>query len=365
MNQLINQERASKPPLFKAVANSTKQVYQVLKCINFGANTKVHVQISKESIRFSAEHGRTMQGVADLSHNLFTSFELNLPDADDENESSIALPRFQVSLPALLETLQIFGVTELSRGGRDGTTGDSYGYSNLRNYRADAFSHQATGLGSTCTIIYGEEGARLGIIIEEANIVTTCNLSTYLPEHEDDIPFNRNDISFKIIMLSSHLLDALTELAPSGPERVTFAVTDRAPFLSVSSAATTNLGSTSVDFSRARELLETFSYASRWVQSFRFEMLKFATEAMRISQKVSLRGDSQGVLKAQFLIPLETMGAGGVQSGVGPCFLDFTFVPSVEVDYDDDNDDDDDDDDDNDDNGDEEDEEDQGVPSNG
>ena len=330
----MDQEPVSKPPLFKAVANSIKQVYQVLRCINFGTNAKVHVQISKESIRFSAEHGRTMQGVADLSHNLFTSFELNLPDANDENEACLALPRFQVSLPALLETLQIFGVTELSRGGKDGPGGDSYGYSNLRNYRADAFSHQAIGLGSTCTIIYGEEGARLGITIEEANTVTTCNLSTYLPEHEDDIPFDRNDISFKIIMLSSHLLDALTELAPCGPERVTLAVTDRAPFLTVSSAATANLGSTSIDFSHARQLLESFAFASRWVQSFRFDMVKFATEAMRISQKVSLRGDGQGVLKAQFLIPLEAMGACGAQSGVGPCFLDFTFVPSVEVDYD-------------------------------
>ncbi|KAJ2905708.1 repair protein Rad1/Rec1/Rad17 [Zalerion maritima] len=322
MSDPLGAEETQAKPLFMAVLNSTKQLYQVLKCLNFSTGgSKVHIQISQDSIRFSAEYGRTMQGVADLSHELFSSYELNLPDEDD-----LTLPRFQISLPALLETLQIFGAAEqASRAGKD-----SDGYSNVRNYRSnhrpDAFSNQAVGLGNTCTFVYLEEGSRLSIVIQESNITTTCNLATYLADHENDIPFDRQSINFKIIMLSPHLLDSLAELAPSGPSRVTIVISDRSPYLSLSSSGTSNLGSTSVDFGKARELLETFDATDRWVQSFQFDMIKYATEAMRISQKVSLRGDGQGVLNAQFLIPVE-----GAQ-GVSPCFLDFLFVPSIEVD---------------------------------
>lgn len=320
----VGDDGAEKTPLFKAVATSTKQLHQVLKCINFTRNNKVHVQIAKESIRFSAEYSRTMQGVADLSSSLFSSFELNIPK-DKEDMIEVALPRFQISLSALLEVLQIFGVSEMpNRWAKEGIEGTTH------YYRADAFNNQTVGIGgSTCTIIYEEEGARLNLFMEEANMKTKCSLATYLPENEDDIPFDRNDISFKIIMFSRYMYDALAELAPSGPDRTTFVVTDRKPYFSVSSTGTTNLGSTSVDFSKAKDLLETFTFGNRWVQSFKFQMLKYATEAMRISQKVSLRGDGQGVLKAQFLIPLE--GA----HGLGPCFLDFTFVPCIELDDDD------------------------------
>ena len=41
-------------PLFRAVASSTRQIYQLLKCISF--TTKVHVQITQEGLKFTADH---------------------------------------------------------------------------------------------------------------------------------------------------------------------------------------------------------------------------------------------------------------------------------------------------------------------
>jgi len=113
-------------------------------------------------------------------------------------------------------------------------------------------------------------------------------------------------------------------MAPTSPNRLTIAANRGEPFLRLSSNG--SLGSSSVDFSKGRDLLETFSVRERWVQNFKFDMVKSASEAMRIASKVSLRGDGQGVLSLQFMV--ETEG-GGIQ------WLHFTFVPYVAADGDD------------------------------
>lgn len=300
----------SAPPheaLFRAVASSTRQIYQLLKCISFTA--KVHVQITHDGIRFSADHSRVMQGVAFLDKTLFTSYTLNMPQEADP-------PEFQMNLAALLEALQIFGATDMAARAAKAES-ENY-HSNLRNYRPDAFSHKSLGMPGTCCIMYEEDGAPLSIILEETGVKTQCNMITYTPEAPDDIPFDREDLSFKIIMHARWLLDALSELAPMAPIRIAIAASPNAPYLSLSSGG--GLGSASVDFSSGRDLLDTFSVRERWVQSFKFDFIKSATEAMRIANKVSFRGDAQGVLSLQFMVENE----GGTVS-----FLDFRFVPYV------------------------------------
>ncbi|KAI1077348.1 DNA repair exonuclease rad1 [Whalleya microplaca] len=295
-------------PLFRAVASSTRQIHQLLKCISF--TTKVHVQITQDGIRFAADHSRVMQGVAFLDKALFTTYTLNL--ADEE----AALPQFQMNLAALLEALQIFGATDLAARA---IKSDSEPYrSNLRNYRPDAFSHQALGMPGTCCLVYEEDGSPLSVILEETGVKTQCNMMTYTPESPDDIPFDRQDLSFKIIMQARWLLDSLSELAPMSPARITITASPNAPYLSLSSGGA--LGSASVDFSSGRDLLETFAVSDRWVQSFKFDYIRSASEAMRIANKVSFRGDGQGVLSLQFMVEVE----GGAVS-----FLDFRFVPYI------------------------------------
>lgn len=48
------------PPLFRAVASSTRPLYQLLKSIGF--TNKVHVEITENGLRFAADHARVMQG---------------------------------------------------------------------------------------------------------------------------------------------------------------------------------------------------------------------------------------------------------------------------------------------------------------
>ncbi|KAI0126564.1 DNA repair exonuclease rad1, partial [Xylariales sp. AK1849] len=293
--------------LFRAIASSTRQIYQLLKCISFTA--KVHVQITQDGIRFAADLSRVMQGVAFLDKELFTKYTLNL--ASDEDG---ALPQFQINLAAFLEALQIFGATDVAAK-QAKAEAEPY-RSNLKNYRPDAFSHQTLGMPGTCCLLYEEDGSPLSIILEETDVKTRCNMVTYTPDQPDDIPFDRNDLTFKIIMQARWLLDGLSELAPMSPTRITITALPNAPYLSLSSGG--SLGSASVDFSSGRELLETFSVREKWAQSFKFDLVKSASEAMRIASKVSFRGDGQGVLSLQFMVEVE----GGAVS-----FLDFRFVP--------------------------------------
>ncbi|KAI0473810.1 DNA repair exonuclease rad1 [Xylariaceae sp. FL0804] len=295
-------------PLFRAVASSTRQMHQLLKCISF--TSKVHVQLLHDGVRISADHSRVMQGVAFLDKSLFSAYTLNSPQ-DAESQ-----PQFQMNLSALLEALQIFGATEAAARVAK-SEADSY-RSNLRNYRPDAFSHQTLGMPGTCCLLYESDGEPFKVILEESGVNTQCNIVTYTPESFDDIPFDRVDLTFKIIMQGRWLLDSLSELAPMSPSKITISALPEAPFLKLSSGGP--LGSATVDFSSGRDLLERFNVIEPWVQSFRFDLIKSASEAMRIASKVSFRGDGQGVLSLQFMVEVE---------GGNVSFLDFRFVPYI------------------------------------
>lgn len=50
----------NRAPLFSAVSSSTRQLFQLLRCISFAP--KAQVQITKDGLRFTAEESRVMQG---------------------------------------------------------------------------------------------------------------------------------------------------------------------------------------------------------------------------------------------------------------------------------------------------------------
>ena len=330
-------------PVFAAVSTSVRQLYLVLRCISFAP--KAEVRITKEGIRFCVDEARATQGITFLDKDIFTSYDLRT-DEDDE----IGLPPFEVSIFALLETLQIFGLSETNHKSSGG------GFSSSAT---NAFTTPALALAGTCRISYSEVGAPLSITIVEGPVTTTADLNTYslASNYDDDgtIPLDRASLCLKTIMLSSYLSDAVAELAGTTPDALLLNVSGRtSPFLSLEGQGG-SFGDAIVDFqsdSRSESGLartkkqpfvtETFSVTpapdthGRIRTRYKFDLIKKAGRALQLATKVSIRQDSQGVLSLQFMVdsihPGSSSGIQGQQTGKNPLFIDFRFLPLLDED---------------------------------
>jgi cell cycle checkpoint protein len=295
-----------------------------------GFNSKANSTLSYSALAF-------------LDKSLFTSYHYNggndatqasqsadraEDDRDDENSTT-----FQIALPAMLETLQIFANDASSTYSKGSGLNES-GYPNYR--RASTLGPGGSTAGSTnpldtrflgmtgmCKLSYAHEGAPFCLTLSEGQVTTTCSLSTFAPEDLDEIPLERDKLSTKIILRSSRLHDAIMELESTNPSRLTITASPKAPFFLISSAGP--LGSTSIEFSRDPGLLETFEVGHKTSNTYRYALIKLATRAMAMASKVSVRCDWQGVLSLQFMIEIE----GGEVS-----FVDFRFVPLIEEEWD-------------------------------
>lgn len=370
-------------PLFTGVSSNAHHLYTLLSCIGF--TSKANVQITPDGLRFSVEEGRVIQGLAFLDKSLFTSYIFNPSPApangeesrQNEDDSEVTYPHFVVSLSALLETLKIFGINDLSEpnGSRDMSLPQT-------NPASSAFSAPALLMDRSCTLQYAQHGAPLSIAITEAGVKTTCELVTYEPEDDEaDIPLQRDAIIMKIIMRSAWLHNAIAELDSSSPTILKMsACAKREPYFALSGAGgpfsestvefsvdqhneitggtgqgadqsqthkvLADDGSTRAPTTRTKmapTVTETFlvsppsAMGERIRQSYRFALIRKAARAMAVANKVSIRGDRQGVLSLQFMIELDDnvpagrpVGA-GVKAPAGPvCFVDFRFVPLLD-----------------------------------
>jgi len=380
-------------PIFTAVSSNANHFYTLLRCVGFAA--KASVQITPDGLRFSVEEGRVMQGLAFLDKGLFTTYSFNPPvgagntdhdlDSNDDASESMMYPHFIISLTAFLEALQIFGINDASNNSFAMTD------ANQQNPSAsNAFTTPALLLDRSCTLRYSHTGSPLSITISEAGVITTCDLTAFEPDDlsfgssagELDIPLQRDAITMKIIMRSSWLHNAITELDSTNPTILTLSASAKQePFFSLSGSGGP-FSESSVQFSIDKEnesgstmshithkvltedgisrsqakkarlaptVTETFlvnppsSMGSRVRQNYRFALIRKATRAMAVASKVSIRGDIQGVLSLQFMIELggDNANSGGNIGGVqlpgggfsgNVSFVDFRFVPLVDED---------------------------------
>lgn len=355
-------------PLFAGVSNNAHHLYTLLSCIGFAP--KATVQITPDGIRFSVE-GRVIQGLAFLDKSLFTSYLFKNEqgqEADDDSSDNVVYPSFVVSLSALLETLKIFGINDPSESG----SSRNVLHSN-NTAPSSAFSAPSLLMDRTCTLQYMQHGSPLSITLTEADVTTTCELTTYEPEDETDIPLQRDAIIMKIIMRSAWLHNAIAELDSTAPTILKISASAKSePYFALSGAGGPFSEST-VEFSidqqnevangqggladggssearpirtkLAPTVTETFlvsppsAMGERIKQNYRFALIRKAARAMAVANKVSIRGDRQGVLSLQFMIELDDpsgtsgrpVGAGVKASAVGTvCFVDFRFVPLLD-----------------------------------
>jgi cell cycle checkpoint protein len=254
--------------------------------------------------------------MAFLSKSLFSTYRFNPPPSSSES----SLPPFAISLPALLEALHVFGNNEKFNPWD-------------RDYN-DAFSAQVLGVSGICHIHFEAAGSPLVVVLKETGVTTTCELTTYEPLPMSDIPFSRDELELKAIMAATYLYDAIAELSSWNPERISINATKSylklsAPGHHGSAVIRFHYGAgieeTSIDPLNPpkKGVLETFLVPRPpFSQDYSFTHIAATRRALSSAIKVSLRGDSQGILSLQFMI--ENI------DGQGVSFVDFRLLPLVD-----------------------------------
>ena len=260
-------------------------------------------------------------GMVFLGRSLFTAYTFSPVASEDGGAEESEAPPFQISLSSLLETLQIFGINDVKDrwSSRDPNFRVANGFASGGGSAA-AFGNNVLGMNGICRLSYDAIGEPLRIIMEETGVTTTCELATYEPEIQEEIPLQTDAIAQKIIMRASWLHDAVDELSSTSPTRLTIVSAPTMPYFTLSSNGP--LGSATVEFSKDPQLLETFHVPSRIANTYKYSLIKSTSKAMSIATKVSIRSDEQGVLSLQFLVDVEG-------SGNGYSFVDFRFVPYI------------------------------------
>ncbi|KAF8556927.1 Rad1-domain-containing protein [Imleria badia] len=158
---------------------------------------------------------------------------------------------------------------------------------------------------------------------------TTCEITTFDPEPNIELPFDGDQTVLKIIFKSSSWLrDALSELDPSC-EKITF-ISNPAADVARSAGhgkgstggtgtskplfrikASGDFGSTEMDYPNDREVLETLECSRPVSVSYRFAHISHTIRALQSSTKTSLRIETEGLLSLQFLVPVPKAKGGG------------------------------------------------------
>ncbi|KAJ6620299.1 Rad1/Rec1/Rad17 [Mycena sp. CBHHK59/15] len=339
------------PPVLRASVHDVRHFAALLRGVNFV--NRATVTITKTGFVVVVEEARTLLGTAYVFAGVFDEYTYNseLPPApqnsqnsDTEEEDNAA---FEIELNTLLECLNIFGTagpsTSSMTGGKTGRykrwkkTGedsdqdddeDSRGRGGRGRHSKENDTSSAKGIdqyfssnkekGTGMRMTYAGSGYPLTLLIAEdaAGPTTKCEIITYEAEPHLQLPFDPDQMVLKIILKSSWLRDALSELDPSC-DKLTFignppptAATGKrpqlragneTPMLRIQAAGT--FGSTEMDYPNDREVLETFECTRPVSFSYRFGHISRTLRALQSSSKTSLRIDDEGLMSLQFIMP--------------------------------------------------------------
>ncbi|TFY79898.1 hypothetical protein EWM64_g4118 [Hericium alpestre] len=253
----------------------------------------------------------------------------------------------EVPLGTLIECLNIFGTAGAGASGAkhkkwrkagddDGDAHDDEGHGGrIENFFGPAGGEKRTGM----RLSYAGEGHPLTLLVLEdaAGPTATCEITTYDAEPHLELPFDAEQTALKIILKSSWLRDALSELDPSS-DKLTFignpptahgtnttaartaARATAKPMLRIQAVG--SFGSTEMDYPNDREVLETFECTRTVSFSYRYSNITRAIRALQHSTKTSLRIDEEGLLSLQFLMPSPKP-----RGGTSDAFIEFRCLP--------------------------------------
>ncbi|KAI0345214.1 Rad1-domain-containing protein [Trametopsis cervina] len=344
MSQDGSQEQAQPqdvPHVLSAYVHDVRYFAALLRGVSFTKMASVTVMDS--GLVVTTEESRTLLGTAYIFADTFDEYTYNPPQqpavlsqsssGNAEQEAEQLNAAFDINVAVLLECLNILGTAGPSTTnvkanerahrfhdlGKNGEDGDNNVGSSRRNGRgeqdAGKLDHFVSGGGKKTgmRLSYTGPGYPLTLLIaEEADGPTvTCEVTTFDPEPRLELPFDADQTALRIILKSSWLRDALSEIDPSC-EKLTIIGSPpppegRAPRASAPPRlrlkAVGNWGSTEMDYPNDREVLETCDCPAPVSFSYKHSHVQKALRALQNSTKTSLRIDEDGLLSLQFLMP--------------------------------------------------------------
>ncbi|PCH38411.1 Rad1-domain-containing protein [Wolfiporia cocos MD-104 SS10] len=322
--------------------------------------------VNSSGISVTVEHSRTLLATAIIFRPLFNEFEYNpepesnppspSPSGAEEEAEEERSTGFDIPLNIFIDCLNIFGTaggstipapsrklrwkppnTDENSDTEGNNQGPSNGGSNAQakkdsaNGRIDQYFASEKGTGMR--LAYAGQGYPLTLLIaEKANGPTAkCQITTFEPGEQLILDFDESPTIMKIILKSSWLRDALSELESLSCDKLTIIGNPppppgRAARLSAPPRlrlqATGPLGSTEIDYPNDSEVLETCECAGQVRFSYRFKLVTCAQRALQSSTKTSLRINEDGMLHLQLMLP-----APRARSSDMSAFVEFRCLP--------------------------------------
>ncbi|KAF5386954.1 hypothetical protein D9615_001940 [Tricholomella constricta] len=337
MSQTLEEEL---PPVLKASVHDVRYFSALLRGVNFV--NRATMTVTDRGLTITVEEARTLLGTAFIFSDIFDEYAYrseNSPAVSSQSSDDVDMAdnvAFEVPLNTLIECLNIFGTAgpastngsnankfkKWKKPGDDSDNdddGDRGGRGKSGSRAIDSYfngSEKGTGMRMT----YAGAGNPLTLLLAEdaTGPTTTCEIATFDPEPHLELDFDNSKMVLKIILKSSWLRDALSELDPSfdkltfignSPPKESVSTTNQKqpsrevskPMLRIQAAGT--FGSTEMDYPNDRDVLETFECTRSVRFSYRLQLISRTLRALQSSTKTSLRIDEEGLLSLQFLMP--------------------------------------------------------------
>ncbi|KAG0147922.1 hypothetical protein CROQUDRAFT_655510 [Cronartium quercuum f. sp. fusiforme G11] len=388
----MSAEPAKESHVLYCYAPDLRPLAVLLSTVHF--SSRANIVISNAGIHVEVEAGKTMQANAYMekesftewsynppptssprsnrAHSQFPSGELNSPRAEEEEVEDEGC-KFEVSLTALLECLNVFGTATThkshARSTSDPRRNDDEDDEVDGRRRAARMREEKNKLkqqaSSAIRVTYDGEGSPLVLLIEDSGVVTRCELVTYEAGELAEMSFPSERRVVHLILKSDWLRSAFalfddktaseisfifsppntasapapkhpkrSRAAPKGPS--TYNVPSHPYFRLLAEGS---LGSSAIDFPNDKDILESFTCVlppdidesdieefGSVRNSYKLSHILKFRKALDVSSKASLRVDDMGLLSLQLLIYIDDNADKKIRKG----YVEFLCVPLEE-----------------------------------
>jgi len=319
-----------------------------------GFSKKALVQVNDTGLVVQTEASRALLAMAFIHKDIFDEYVYDPGDpahnlSDPDADPTYLQTEFEIPMSTLLECLNVFGSAggiptagkkkkkhhyrdwrKANQSDSDSDGGGRSGRSMNASGRIDQYMGAEKGVGMRMS--YAGVGHPLTLLMaEDANGPTaTCEVTTYEVDDMLDLPFDLDSTILKIILKSSWVYDALSELHSSSIEKLTIIGnpppppgrapgTNAPPRLRLRGTGT--FGTTEMDYPSDKEVLESCECDSQISFTYKFSLIEEAVRAVQNSAKTSLRISEEGLLSLQLQVPIFR------PRGKSEAFIEFRCLP--------------------------------------